>query len=143
MTLLYGRLVGRPEYLEETNKSLVPFLIRTEDDENNEKILNRLVEEVEKKTNFAPNQINITFVALEDTDAVDAEKQKIYNGYAPELGRPAFADLLTRTIYFDCARVTRRILKHEIGHILFSMVTTQRPSPALHECVAQFCETAR
>ena len=140
MSLLYGRLLGHQECLEETNKSLIPFLIRDDDTETNEQIINRLVEQVEAKSGFAPNDINITFVALPGTGSVDAEKQKIYNGFAPDLGRPAFSDLLARVIYFDCMRVTQRMLRHEIGHILFEMVCTERPSPELHECVAQFCE---
>ncbi len=134
----YGTIIGKHRDLEEMRDSLSPFLFA-----NGVELYSRVdnaVEAVEKKTGFAPNNIKVTIVALPDTDAVDAAKQRVYQGFAPNLGRPAFADLLTDTIYISAERVTLRILRHEIGHILFKMCCTERPSPALHEHVAQFCE---
>jgi len=111
------------------------------EDRSLQEILRHLFELVEVKLSFFPNGFGFNVVFVEDNRELRTIQQQRY-GKVRYKDVPAFASLTANTMYVRIDRLSRTVIKHEFGHLLFHrMVDSVRVSSDLHEGVAQFCET--
>lgn len=96
---------------------------------------------MEVKLSFFPNEFGFNVIFVEDNrELLMIQEQRYCKVLYKDVS--AFASLTANTMYLRIDRLSRTMIKHEFGHLLFHrMVDRVRVSSELHEGVAQFCET--
>lgn len=104
------------------------------------KLLNNIFEQVEIRLGIFPEKCDFHITVLQDIEHVDKAKYTLYGKSVRVNGSPAFASLSRKAMYVSAADITKKIIAHEFGHLLFQDVMAVRPSYDLHEIVAQYVE---
>ena len=97
------------------------------------------VNHVRVKMLYSPKDFRFHII-LTDSDNINSIQMNLYGKIRyPKI--PSFVSLSRKTIYVNIDKINRKVLYHEIGHLMFNdLIDNKRVGSSLHEHIAQFCE---
>jgi hypothetical protein len=102
--------------------------------------LDNLIERIEAKTGLCPDPLHFTIRLVDFSDDILAQMNEWYPGhYFPQC--PGYTDNERKTILFAVHNLKRRVIIHELTHMILNLYFTEKRVPKeLHEIIAQTME---
>ena len=137
MILLNIDISGERQYIEKATSTLYNKWFSKPPNTYLYSKISELYLRVEKHTKIT-GRPKITFHMVRDKKAVTSVFNTRYQKH--NFNSVAFCSFSANTVWISAEHISEKIVLHEIGHLLFQSICTNRVSSSLHEHVAHFCE---